>query len=59
MIKNGIENFRKRDLIKKKDNFISLTHEQIEMLEMSEQDIELGKLVTEQELEKTDKKWLK
>ena len=59
MIKNGIENFRKRDLIHKKDNFISLTHEQIEMLEMSEQDIELGKLVTEQELEKTDKKWLK
>ncbi|SHI79170.1 hypothetical protein SAMN05444280_10617 [Tangfeifania diversioriginum] len=59
MIKNGIENFRKRDLINKKDNFISLTHEQIEMLEMSEQDIEFGKLVTEQELEKTDKKWLK
>ncbi|MCA1759860.1 MAG: hypothetical protein LC658_08840 [Bacteroidales bacterium] len=56
-MKKGIEYLRKRDFINKKDSFIFLTSEQVEMLEMSEQDIELGKLVSEQELEKRDKKW--
>lgn len=55
-MKNRIEDFRKRDLI---NSFISLTSEQVKMLEMSEQDIELGKLVSEHELDKTDKKWLR
>lgn len=56
-MKNEIEDFRKGDLINKKDNFISLTSEQVEMLEKSEQDIELGKLVSEHELDQLDKKW--
>ena len=56
-MKKGIDDFRKRDFINKKDSFISLTSEQVDMLEMSEQDIDFGKLVSEQELEKRDKKW--
>lgn len=56
-MKNGIEDFRKKGFINKKDSFISLTSEQVEMLEMSVQDIKLGKLVSEHELEKRDKKW--
>lgn len=58
-MKKEIEYVSKRDFINKKDSFIFLTSEQVEMLEMSEQDIELGKLVSEQELDKTDEKWLR
>ncbi|OQX78264.1 MAG: hypothetical protein B6D61_05985 [Bacteroidetes bacterium 4484_249] len=38
----------------KKENEISLTSEQIEMLMMSEQDIKNGNLVSESELDKLD-----
>ena len=37
---------------------IALSTEQIEMLSMSEKDIENGKLVSESELSKRDSKWL-
>jgi len=36
---------------------VSLTSEQIEMLEMSVQDIENGNLVSESNLDKLDKQW--
>ncbi len=38
-------------------NVLSLTSEQIEMLEMSDQDIENGNLVSESDLDKLDKQW--
>jgi len=38
-------------------NVVSLTSEQIEMLEMSDQDIENGNLVSESNLDKLDKQW--
>jgi hypothetical protein len=38
-------------------NVVSLTSEQIEMLEMSDQDIENGNLVSESDLDKLDKQW--
>ena len=40
------------------DNVVSLTTEQIEMLLMSEKDIENGDLVSESELNKSDTEWL-
>ena len=40
------------------EEIISLSTEQIEMLSMSEKDIDEGKLVSESELSKTDAKWL-
>ena len=40
------------------EEIISLSTEQIEMLYMSEKDIEEGKLVSESELSKRDSKWL-
>jgi hypothetical protein len=40
------------------EEIVSLTTEQIEMLAMSENDIENGKLVTEAELSERDAKWL-
>ncbi len=40
------------------EEIISLSTEQIEMLSMSEKDIEDGKLVSESELSKRDSKWL-
>lgn len=40
------------------EEIISLSTEQIEMLSMSEKDIEDGKLVSEIELSKRDSKWL-
>ena len=40
------------------EDIISLSTEQIEMLSMSEKDIEEGKLVSESELSKRDSKWL-
>ena len=40
------------------EDIISLSTEQIEMLSMSEKDIEEGKLVSESELNKRDSKWL-
>ncbi len=40
------------------DNIVSLTSEQIEMLLMSEKDIENGDLVSESELNKSDAEWL-
>ena len=40
------------------EEIISLSTEQIEMLSMSENDIEDGKLVSESELSKRDSKWL-
>ena len=40
------------------EEIISLSTEQIEMLSISEKDIEDGKLVSESELSKRDSKWL-
>ena len=40
------------------DEIVSLSSEQIEMLQMSEKDIENGDIVSESELNKTDSKWL-
>ena len=40
------------------EEIISLSTEQIEMLSMSEKDMEEGKLVSESELSKRDSKWL-
>lgn len=40
------------------EEIVTLTTEQIEMLAMSENDIENGKLVTEAELSERDAKWL-
>jgi hypothetical protein len=40
------------------EEIISLSTEQIEMLSMSEKDIEDGNLVSESELSKRDSKWL-
>lgn len=40
------------------EEIVSLTTEQIEMLAMSENDIENGKLVSEAELSERDSKWL-
>jgi len=37
---------------------VKLSSEQIEMLMMSENDIECGKLISEEELRKTDLEWL-
>ena len=57
--KSGIEDSEKGIVSIRKDNFISLTSEQIEMLEMSERDIENNIIISEAELEKMDKKWLR
>ena len=40
------------------DNIVSLTSEQIEMLLMSEKDIENGDLTSESDLNKSDTEWL-
>lgn len=40
------------------EEIVTLTTEQIEMLAMSENDIENGKLVSEAELSERDAKWL-
>lgn len=40
------------------EELIALSTEQIEMLSMSEKDIEEGKLVSDSELNKRDSKWL-
>ena len=40
------------------ENVVSLSSEQIEMLLMSEKDIENGDLVSETELNKSDTEWL-
>jgi len=40
------------------DEVYELTSEQIEMLMMSEEDIKYGRLIAQEELDKSDKKWL-
>jgi len=40
------------------DETLSLTSEQIEMLQMSEKDIENGNLVSESDLNKADAEWI-
>jgi hypothetical protein len=40
------------------DEIVSLSSEQIEMLQMSEKDIENGDVVSESELNKTGSEWL-
>jgi len=40
------------------EEVISLSSEQIEMLSMSEKDIESGKFISESELKKRDSEWL-
>jgi hypothetical protein len=40
------------------EEIISLSTEQIEMLSLSEMDIESGKFISESELSKRDSKWL-
>ena len=46
--------FRKQVLGK-----IKLTEEQIRMLQLSEQDIENGRVISQSQLDKSDLKWLK
>jgi phosphopantetheine adenylyltransferase len=41
-----------------KEELVSLSSEQIEMLMMSEQDIKNGNLISESELDKLDTEWL-
>lgn len=41
-----------------KEEEISFTSEQIEMLMMSEEDIKYGRIVSESELDKLDSQWL-
>ncbi len=41
-----------------KDDTLSLSSEQIEMLMMSEKDIETGSLVSDSDLDKLDSQWL-
>jgi hypothetical protein len=40
------------------DNIVSLTSEQIEMLLMSDKDIDSGNIISESELNDADSKWL-
>ena len=40
------------------DEIISLSSEQIEMLSMSERDIEAGNFISESDLDKQDSEWL-
>lgn len=40
-------------------NVVELTDEQILMLQLSEQDIEKGRLISQAELDKSDAKWLR
>jgi hypothetical protein len=40
------------------DDVYELTSEQIEMLMMSEEDIKYGRLIAQEELDKSDKEWL-
>ncbi|MFZ2283798.1 MAG: hypothetical protein WAV86_07980 [Lutibacter sp.] len=40
------------------DDIVSLSSEQIEMLLMSEKDIESGNLISESEINESDSKWL-
>jgi len=47
------------DQNKIKSNKIILTKQQIEMLEMSENDIQNSKLISQEDLDKSDLKWLK
>ena len=41
-----------------KEEFLSLTSEQIEMLMMSEEDIKTGNIVSEEELNEKDSEWM-
>lgn len=41
------------------DDVVKLTKEQRKMLEFSEQDIKNGDLISQEQLDKEDKKWLK
>lgn len=40
-------------------NVVELSEEQVVMLEMSEHDIKMGKLLTQTDIDKSDLKWLK
>lgn len=42
----------------RENNIVSLNPQQIEVLMMSEQDIENGRLISAEELEKSDSAWL-
>lgn len=41
------------------DDFVELSDEQVVMLKMSEKDIENGNFISQNELDKSDIKWLK
>ena len=41
------------------DNIVTLTAEQISILQLSEQDIEAGRLISQEQLDKDDLQWLK
>ena len=45
------------DFFKTSDK-IYLSSEQVEMLKMSEKDVEYGRVISEEELEKIDSEWL-
>ena len=42
-----------------KTDFIKLTDEQKLMLQMSEEDIKFGRVLSQEELDKQDREWLK
>ncbi len=41
-----------------KENPLHLTSQQIELLKMSEQDIEAGRIISEDDLSESDSKWM-
>ena len=55
---NSEELFSKLESILQDQKEYSFSDDQIEMLKMSEKDIEYGKLVSEEELRKIDSEWL-
>ncbi|MCD4679735.1 MAG: hypothetical protein K8S00_05040 [Bacteroidales bacterium] len=53
-----LEAIEKIFLSTQKDDTLSLSSEQIEMLMLSEKDIEAGSLVSESDVDKIDSQWL-
>ncbi len=53
-----LEAIEKLFISTQKDETLSLSSEQIEMLMMSEKDIEIGNLVSESDVDKLDSQWL-
>jgi hypothetical protein len=56
--KKSIQELYNWIIAKEKDNIVQLSSEQIDMLLMSEDDIHNGRLVSENDLNKSDELWL-